>query len=124
MIEHIQRFLQFHREDSPQEKLGKLERVLREYRLPLQEVVPLFAALLSLPHPDQYPPINLTSQKQRQKTQEALVAWLLEEGERKATWRMGRPALGRSLDGRAAAPVPRSGPDESYPDPADVSTGV
>ena len=85
MIEHIQRFLQFHREDSPQEKLGKLERVLREYHLPLQEVVPLFAALLSLPHPDQYPPINLTPQKQRQKTQEALVTWLLEEGERKAT---------------------------------------
>jgi class 3 adenylate cyclase/predicted ATPase len=85
VIEHIQRFLQFHREDSSQEKLDKLERVLREYHLPLQEVVPLFAALLSLPHPDQYPPINLTPQKQRQKTQEALVAWLLEEGERKAT---------------------------------------
>jgi hypothetical protein len=24
VIEHIQRFLQFHRKDSPQEKLGKL----------------------------------------------------------------------------------------------------
>jgi class 3 adenylate cyclase/predicted ATPase len=85
VIEHIQRFLQFHRADTPQEKLGKLERVLKEYHLPLQEVTPLFAALLSLPHPDQYPPINLTPQKQRQKTQEALVAWLLEEGEKKAT---------------------------------------
>ena len=85
VIEHIQRFLQFHRDDSPQEKLNKSERVLKEYHLPLQEVVPLFAVLLSLPHPDQYPPINLTPQKQWQKTQEALVAWLLEEGERKAT---------------------------------------
>jgi predicted ATPase len=85
VIEHIQRFLQFQREDSLQEKFNKLERVLREYHLPLQEVVPLFAALLSLPHPDQYPPINLTPQRQRQKTQEALVAWLLEKGEKRAT---------------------------------------
>ncbi|MBI3303724.1 MAG: AAA family ATPase, partial [Deltaproteobacteria bacterium] len=82
VIEHIQRLLQFRRDDSPEEKLAKLERGLREYHLPLQEGVPLLAALLSLPHPDGYPPLTLSPQKQKQKTQEALVAWLLAEAER------------------------------------------
>jgi class 3 adenylate cyclase/predicted ATPase len=89
VIEHLQRLLQFRREDSVQEKLAKLERMLQGYRLPVHEVVPLFAALLSLPHPEGYPPLTLTPQRQRQKTQEALWAWLLEEAERKpllAAW--------------------------------------
>jgi class 3 adenylate cyclase len=84
MIDHLQRLLQFKREDTSQEKLDKLERMLREYPLSLQEVVPLFAALLSLPHPEGYPSINLTPQRQRQKTREALGEWLLAEAERKA----------------------------------------
>src|SRR5262249_5699602 len=56
---------------------------LRTYRLPLEDVLPLFAALLSVPVPERYPPLNLTPQRQRQKTHEALVAWLLEEAERR-----------------------------------------
>ena len=40
---------------------------------------PLLAALLSLPVPEQYPPLTLSPQRQQQKTQEALVAWLLAE---------------------------------------------
>ena len=89
MIDHLQRFLQWHRDDTPEAKLDKLEQALRTYRLPLEEVVPLFAALLSVPLPERYPPLNLTPQRQRQKTQEALVAWLLEEAERQpvlAVW--------------------------------------
>src|SRR5262249_5816071 len=39
--------------------------------------------LLSVPLSEHYPPLNLTPQLQRQKTQEALVAWLLEEAERR-----------------------------------------
>jgi class 3 adenylate cyclase len=82
VIEHIQRLLQFHRDDSPQEKVEKLERTLKAYHLPLQEMVPLFAALLSLPQPEHYPPLNLSPQKQKQKTQKAVVAWLAAEAER------------------------------------------
>jgi predicted ATPase len=55
----------------------------------MEEVTPLFAALLSLPHPAHYPPLNLTPQRQRQKTHDALVAWLLEEAEQQpvlAVW--------------------------------------
>jgi predicted ATPase len=40
------------------------------------------AALLSLPHPDGVPPLTLSPQKQKQKTQEALVAWIIEEAEK------------------------------------------
>src|SRR5262249_49770019 len=46
-------------------------------RLPLAEVVPLVAPLLSLPVPDRYPPLTLSPQRQKQKTEEVLVAWLL-----------------------------------------------
>jgi class 3 adenylate cyclase/predicted ATPase len=89
VIEHLQRLLQFRREDAPQEKLAKLTGMLSGYSRPLQEATPLFAALLSLPHPDGYPSLALTPQKQRQKTQEALWAWLVEEAERRpvlAAW--------------------------------------
>jgi predicted ATPase len=89
VIDHLQRFLQWQRDDAPETKLDTLERVLRTYRLPLADVVPLFAALLSVPLPERYPALNLTPQRQRQKTQEALVAWLLEEAERQpvlAVW--------------------------------------
>ena len=67
----------------PDEKLGKLQRVLSQYRLPLEESVPLLAPLLSLPIPeDTYPPLHLSPQRQRQKTLESIVAILLELAER------------------------------------------
>jgi predicted ATPase len=81
VIDYLQRFLQWQRDDTPEAKLDTLERVLRTYRLPLEDVVPLFAALLSVPLPERYPALHLTPQRQRQKTQEALVALLLEEAE-------------------------------------------
>jgi predicted ATPase len=58
-------------------------------RLPLDEVVPLFAALLSMPMPERYAPLHWSPQQQKQKTEEALVAWLLAEAERQpvlAVW--------------------------------------
>ena len=44
----FQRLLQF-QEETPDEKLAKLEHALRQYRLPLEESVPLFAPFLALP---------------------------------------------------------------------------
>jgi predicted ATPase len=82
VIEHLQRLLQFRGDDSVQEKLNKLERTLESYGFSLQEVVPLFASLLSLPHPAGYPPLTLSPQRQKQKTLEAMVTWLLREAER------------------------------------------
>ncbi|MGH8064441.1 MAG: adenylate/guanylate cyclase domain-containing protein [Candidatus Entotheonellia bacterium] len=120
VIEYLQRWLQFMRDDTPEEKLRKLEEALmrtpsppmgervgvrgsdwqpalsltillsqrvREERL---EVVPLVAALLSVPLPEgRYPPLLLSPQQQRQQTLDTLVAWLLAEAEREpvlAVW--------------------------------------
>jgi class 3 adenylate cyclase/predicted ATPase len=79
VIEHLQRLLQWHRNETPAARLATLEQTLQTMGLPLAEVVPLLAALLSLPVPEQYPPLALSPQRQKQKTQEALVAWLLAE---------------------------------------------
>jgi predicted ATPase/class 3 adenylate cyclase len=82
VLEHIQRLLHFRPDDTPQARLARLEHALMPYHLPLAEVVPLLAAWLSLPHPEAYPPLRLDPQQQRQKTQAALVVWLLAEAER------------------------------------------
>jgi len=58
-----------------------LEGALASYGLPLEEVVPLFASLLSLPA-SRFPLPPLTPQRQKQKTLEALLAWLLKEAEK------------------------------------------
>ena len=42
--------------------------------------------MLSLPQPEGIPPLTLSPQKQKQKTQEALVAWIIEEAERAAVY--------------------------------------
>jgi len=82
VITHVERVLDVQREDTPATKLDKLERGLRPYRLPLDEVVPLFAALLSVPLDGRYAAPTLSPQQQKQQTLDALVAWMFEEAER------------------------------------------
>src|SRR5262249_56947445 len=64
--------LRFDREESPQQKLGKLEGFLVQYGFPLAETVPLFAALLSLPLAADYAPLPLSPEQQKQRTLQAL----------------------------------------------------
>ena len=86
VIEHLQRLLQFHRDDTPEAKLDKLEQGLQGYRSALDEAVPLLATLLSVSLPEaRYAPLSLSPQHQRQKTLEALLTWLLAETERQPT---------------------------------------
>jgi class 3 adenylate cyclase/tetratricopeptide (TPR) repeat protein len=86
IIDHLQRLLGFQSGDSPEEKLRKLEVGARR-AVPLQlEARPLLAALLSLPYPAGRPPITVSPQKQNEKTQAALVAWLVEEAEKAAVY--------------------------------------
>jgi tetratricopeptide (TPR) repeat protein len=74
--------LRFQTDDTPEQKLEKLTQNLSQYRFPLDESAPLFGALLSLPVPeDRYPQLNLSPQRQRQKTLEAIVAIILELSE-------------------------------------------
>jgi predicted ATPase len=83
IIVHLERLLQFERDDPPATRLIKLERMLTRYTLPLEEAVPLFAALLSVPLPEgAYPALALTPQQQRQHTHDALLAWLWEDAQR------------------------------------------
>ncbi len=83
VISHLERLLQFEPDDPPATRLAKLEAGLRLYRLPLAEVVPLFAGLLSVPLPaEHYAPLTLTPQQQKQQTLDTLVAWLAAEAER------------------------------------------
>jgi class 3 adenylate cyclase len=78
VIAHLERVLAWRQDDTPADRLRKLEEALRPYPLPLAEVVPLLAALLAMPLPDdRYPPLTLTPQRQKQKTLEALLTWLL-----------------------------------------------
>ena len=83
VIEYLQRILQFNRDDSSEQKLEKLEQRLSHARLDLQETVPLFSSLLSLPAP-RFPLPAFSPQKQKEKTHEALVAWLCEEAKQQA----------------------------------------
>ncbi len=83
IIDMLQRIWGFQTEDAPRRKLEKLEHNLRHYRLALEESVPLFAALLSFPlSDDAYLPLNLSPQRQRQKTLEAILAMIIELAER------------------------------------------
>jgi class 3 adenylate cyclase len=83
VIDHLQRTLQFRLEDALEEKLCKL--IGAPHAALLQpESLPLLAALLSLPHPEGHPSITLSPQKQKEKTHEALVAWLCAEAKQRA----------------------------------------
>src|SRR5207249_9918169 len=82
IVDLLQRTWRFEPQETPEAKLGQLDQTLSQYRLPLEESVPLFAPLLSLPIPeDRYPPLNVSPQRQRQKTLEAIVAILLKLAE-------------------------------------------
>jgi class 3 adenylate cyclase/predicted ATPase len=77
-IELLERVvLRFEREESPQQKLRKLEGFLVQYGMPLAEAVPLFAALLSLPLCAAYAPLSMSPEQQKQKTLHALLTILL-----------------------------------------------
>jgi class 3 adenylate cyclase len=83
VIAHLEHLLQLAPDDPPATKLATLEAGLRPSGLPLAEVVPLFAGLLSVPLPaERYTPLTLTPQQQKQQTLDALLAWLAAEAER------------------------------------------
>ncbi len=74
----LQRKLNWQPEETADEKLRKLETVLAQTHLDVNTAVPLFTTLLSLPLPDdRYPPIQLSSQQQRQQTLEAFLQLVL-----------------------------------------------
>ena len=69
--------LAFERDESVDEKLSKLEGFLVQYRFSLDEATPLFASLLSVPLDERYASLNLTPERQKQKTLDTLLTVLL-----------------------------------------------
>ncbi len=70
--------------------------MLSPVAFPQAETISLLAALLSLPHPARVTRLfTLSPQKRKEKTQEALVAWLCGgSGATGGGLRLGRSALG------------------------------
>jgi TOMM system kinase/cyclase fusion protein len=69
--------LRFDRDETPQQKLNKLEGHVVQYGLPLAETVPLLASLLSLPLPADYAPLSISPEQQKQQTMHVLLITLL-----------------------------------------------
>jgi predicted ATPase/class 3 adenylate cyclase len=83
VIERLKRAVGWKAEDGVEKKIEKLEASLQEQSLPLEEVMPLYAELLSLPLPEQrYEPLDLNPKQKREATLDALAGWLLDVAER------------------------------------------
>ena len=83
IIEHLKRVLGWKPEDGSAEKLDKLEAGLASQSLPLVEVIPLYAELLSLPLPEgRYEPSILDPKQKREATLDAIAGWMLETAEK------------------------------------------
>jgi class 3 adenylate cyclase/predicted ATPase len=84
VIEHLRRLLRWQSEDDPATRLDKLETMVAGPGLAPAEAVPLFASLLSLSLPEgRHPPLELSPEQLKQQTQDALIAWILEDAERR-----------------------------------------
>jgi serine/threonine protein kinase/predicted ATPase len=75
-IDFYERALVFGREETPQARFDRLLRRLEQYDLARPETVALWAALLSLPTPDEFPPLSLPPARQREETFRAMLDWL------------------------------------------------
>ncbi len=74
IIGQMERAAEFRREDTAEQRLEKLEAVLTQTTNDLQGTAPLLADLLSLPTGDRYSTLNLTPQKRKEKTLQAILA--------------------------------------------------
>ncbi len=84
VIEHFKRVMDWQPEDDTERRVDKLENAMRTQSMPLEEVVPLFAELMSLALPEgRYPDLQMTPQQRREATLDAVVGWLFELAERK-----------------------------------------
>jgi class 3 adenylate cyclase/predicted ATPase len=85
VIAAMHRFLQWQPHDPPSVRQAALARVLEGYRFAqAPEVLPLLAALLSVADSGvSSASLPMSPLQQRQRTQDLLIAWLLEEAERR-----------------------------------------
>src|SRR6266550_370312 len=72
-IAQLERAAGFKADDTSEQRLDKLEAVLATDGSQVQAVAPLFAALLSIPFGELYPPLALSPTQQRRRTLAALL---------------------------------------------------
>jgi predicted ATPase/class 3 adenylate cyclase len=72
IIEQLERMAEFKSDDTPAQRLDKLETLLKG-QSQVEDVAPLFAALLSIPFGDRYPPLTFSPAQQRRRTLTALL---------------------------------------------------
>src|SRR4029450_13773644 len=72
-ITQLERAAGFKAGDTPEQRLDKLEGILAMGASRIEGVAPLFAALLSIPFGERYPPLALSSTQQRRRTLAALL---------------------------------------------------
>jgi predicted ATPase len=73
VIAQLERAAGFKADDTSEQRLDKLEAVLAVGTSRVQNVAPLFAALLSIPFGDRYTPLALSPTQQRRRTLAALL---------------------------------------------------
>jgi ABC-type transport system involved in cytochrome c biogenesis ATPase subunit len=72
-IAQLERAAGFRADDTPEQRLDKLEAILAIDASRVQAVAPLFAALLSIPFGERYAPLALSPAQQRRRTLAALL---------------------------------------------------
>ena len=72
-IAQLERAAAFKADDTSEQRLDKLEAVLAMGASRVEAVAPLFAALLSIPFGERYPPLALSPTQQRRRTLAALL---------------------------------------------------
>jgi class 3 adenylate cyclase len=73
VIEQFERAARFSHDDSPRQKIAKMETLLHKGRTKVAEAAPLYAAMLSLPT-DAYPAEQLSPQQQKERTIAAQIS--------------------------------------------------
>jgi len=76
IIELIERGISLEKGDDTATRIEKLEQALAQAGLPLDDVLPLFASLISVPVPPRYTSLDPSQQSSRRRTFEALLAWV------------------------------------------------
>jgi class 3 adenylate cyclase len=73
VIDQLERAAGFRADDTPEQRLDKVEALLAVDASRMEAAAPLFAALLSIPSGDRYSPLALSPTQQRRRTLAALL---------------------------------------------------
>jgi class 3 adenylate cyclase/tetratricopeptide (TPR) repeat protein len=74
VVDQLERGLRFQRDDDLPRKLDKLEKVLADLKLPVDQHAPVLALLLSLAADDRYGPVELSPEELKNRMLDAVLA--------------------------------------------------